>query len=93
MKKNKKRPLRYYAFTYLIATLACGTILFHMLEDWTYIQAFYFSVATISTVGYGDLTPTHDLSRLCVALYILFGTTGALAALTIIGSEYFKKYN
>ena len=44
--------------------LLSGTIFYRSVEDWTLIQALYFSVVTLATVGYGDLTPTTDFSRI-----------------------------
>jgi voltage-gated potassium channel len=35
-----------------------GAIFYWRFEDWTIIQALYFSVVTLTTVGYGDFTPT-----------------------------------
>lgn len=53
--------------------LAVGTVFYMILEGWDIIEAFYFSVATLTTVGYGDLHPTSDVSRLFTAAYILTG--------------------
>ena len=33
----------------------------------------YFSVATISTVGYGDLTPQSDIGKIFTIFYMLVG--------------------
>jgi hypothetical protein len=41
-------------------------------------------------VGYGDLHPTTDGSRLFTALYILSGVAIALSALGIIGMNYIE---
>jgi hypothetical protein len=68
-----------------------GTIAYKLLEGWTWIQSFYFSVSTLSTVGYGDLHPTNDGSRFFTALYILSGVAIALAALGIIGMNLLEK--
>jgi voltage-gated potassium channel Kch len=38
------------------ALVLTGTIFYWRFEDWTFIQALYFSVLTLTTVGYGDLT-------------------------------------
>lgn len=72
-----------------IATLiGLGTWAFHALEDWTWAESFYFSVATLTTVGYGDIHPTTDEARVFTAIYILIGVGIVITALTLIGSRY-----
>jgi hypothetical protein len=44
-------------------------------------DAFYFSYATLITVGYGDITP---LSRVAKMLAILEGMTGMFYVVTLI---------
>jgi len=39
----------------------------------TFFDAFYFSIVTMTTVGFGDVTPTSGLGRLLTALMILTG--------------------
>ena len=65
-----------------------GTWAFHLLEEWTWAESFYFSVATLTTVGYGDIHPTSDSSRVFTAIFILVGVGIVIAALTSIGSRY-----
>jgi len=77
----------FVAVTTLLGWIAVGTIVFHRLEDWTRIQAFYFSVVTITTVGYGDFAPTTDASRLFTAIYILVGVSIGLVTLSMVGAE------
>lgn len=79
------------AVSALLGMIALGTIAYKFLEGWSWIQSFYFSVSTLSTVGYGDLHPTTDGSRLFTALYILSGVAIALSALGIIGMNYLEK--
>jgi NhaP-type Na+/H+ or K+/H+ antiporter len=78
------------AVSTLIGMITLGTIVYKFLEGWSWIQCFYFSVSTLSTVGYGDLHPTTDGSRLFTALYILSGVAIALSALGIIGMNYIE---
>ena len=79
------------AISALIAMIILGTIVYKFLEGWTWIQSFYFSVTTLSTVGYGDMHPTTEISRLFTSFYILTGVAIALAAMGIIGMNYLEK--
>lgn len=62
------------------AVLLIGTFVMHFVEKLRYIDAFYFSVVSLTTVGYGDITPKTDLGKLFVAGYLMIGI-GLMAAL------------
>jgi len=62
-----------------IAQILLGTLVYMWLEGWSLINALYFSVVTLATVGYGDLHPTSDAAKLFTVFYILFGL-GIIAA-------------
>jgi hypothetical protein len=85
---SKLRAHIAVAATTITGLLLLGTLVFHYIEDWTLLESFYFTVSTLTTVGYGDLVPTHDISRFFAALYILVGVGLALAALGLIGATY-----
>ncbi len=61
------------------SVIAIGTVAYMLLEHWTVVDSFYFSVVTLATVGYGDLHPTTELSRLFTVGYIVTGL-GIVAA-------------
>lgn len=71
------RGLMFFA----VILLMVGSTFYMVVEGWDLVEAIYFSVATLTTVGYGDLHPTNDLSRLFTAVYILFGVGFLLSAL------------
>lgn len=48
-----------------------GVIIFSALEGWSLIDSLYYTVATVTTVGYGDVVPTHPASKLLASLYML----------------------
>jgi len=79
------------ALTALFVMIVIGTVAYHQIEEWSWVSSFYFTVATLTTVGYGDLYPTSELSRLFTACFALAGVTIALGSIGIIGSTYLKK--
>ena len=44
-----------------------------ILEDWSFAEALYFAVVTMSTVGYGDMGPVRE-HRFAASIYILLST-------------------
>ena len=86
------RSSRIRALILLFAgVLALGTVIFWMLEPFTWVQAFYFTVATVTTVGYGDLVPSSDWTRLVVAIYALFAITFYLAFASFLGIHFLER--
>ncbi len=73
------------------ALIIIGTFLFHHLMDWTWEESFYFSVVTLTTVGYGDLTPDTGFQRIVIAIYVLIGVTIFVTAISIIGLNVIEK--
>jgi len=71
----------------LFIRISTGTIVYQRIENWDWIQAFYFSVTTLTTVGLGDLAPTTNLSRLFTSFYVLFGVAVVLTSVGLIGSR------
>ena len=53
--------------------LATGTVVYHYLEDWSWVDSLYFSSVAVTTVGFGDLTPTSDGAKLFTIAYIFAG--------------------
>jgi voltage-gated potassium channel len=70
--------------------LVSGTAFYWSVEDWTPIQALYFSVVTLATVGYGDLTPTSDFSRIFTIIYIFIGLGVLVLFLSSLAQQYIK---
>ncbi len=83
--------LSLFAF---IAYLLLGTFAFsYYFENWTPIDAMYFTVVTFTTCGYGDLVPVGDLERLFTLIFIIVGITllGGIC-LTILFDNVFGYY-
>jgi len=53
--------------------LVSGTTFYWAAEDWSLIQSLYFSVVTLTTVGYGDITPATELAKRLVVVGAFVG--------------------
>ncbi len=66
-----KDPEFHALVSLMLVLLVTGTIFYVHHEDWSIVDALYFCVMTMSTVGYGDLTPTSSLSKIFTIVYSL----------------------
>lgn len=53
----------------VIFLLICGPLFYSNVEHWSLLDSLYFCVMTMSTIGYGDLTPSSDVSKIFTILY------------------------
>lgn len=56
-----------------VLVLLNGTIVYHFVEGWRWLDSLYFSIITLTTVGYGDLSPQTDFGKIFTIIYILTG--------------------
>ena len=68
----KDREYRELLYT-TSAFLGFGTLMYHYLEGWNWIDSLYFSIITLSTIGYGDFSPVTDSGKLFTIFYIILG--------------------
>jgi voltage-gated potassium channel len=72
------------------ALVLTGTLFYWRFEDWTVIQALYFCVVTLTTVGYGDFAPTTAGTQIFTIVYILTGFGVLVALLTSVAQQYLR---
>jgi len=85
-----KRKIVYLLIAVLL-TLGIGTWFYHRLEGWSWIDALYFSASTITTVGYGDLSVTHDVSKIFTVIYMFVGIAIVVYSFPLLGEYYFER--
>ena len=66
--------------TVALGLIAGGAMFFRQVEDLSWIDSLYFTVITLTTVGYGDISPQTTAGKLFTVLYLLIGI-GILVAL------------
>jgi len=75
----------------LLALLLVGSLGFVWIEHWSFFDALYMTVTTLSTVGYGEVHPLNRIGRLYNMVLILSGMgvmlyiVGSLARVVIEG--------
>ena len=93
--KNKRRPAPLYRtffldllfdrrtrpiFIYVAIIIGVGAAFYHWLEGWSWLDSIYFVVITLTTIGYGDFTPTKPITKI---LTIFYGLNGIILFLLI----------
>ena len=69
----------------VILTLATGTVVYSFVEEWSLLDAFYFSVITLITVGFGNFSPATAFGKLFTAFYIFVGVVIILTFIDTMG--------
>ena len=77
--KGLQQP-EFQALSLSVVTMLVAGVWFYMrYEGWSLVDALYFCVITLTTVGYGDFSPQTQIGKIFTVFYILLGL-GLLAA-------------
>ena len=74
-----------------------GAVLFSAWENWSFIEGFYFTFITLTTIGFGDFVPGASISNvdstdgqyklLVSVIYVLFGLAVLSMSINLIQEE------
>lgn len=73
VKRTLATPEVQTLLTLVVAILAIGTLFYRFVEQLGWVDAFYFSAITLTTVGYGDFTPQTPIGKIFTVGYIFIG--------------------
>lgn len=75
LNNKEQRQLKHFKRMSLLASLAIatGTIFYHFIEGLNWLDSLYLAVVTITTLGYGDITPQTSAGKLFTIVYVLIG--------------------
>ncbi|MFM5918237.1 MAG: potassium channel family protein [Novosphingobium sp.] len=57
----------------MIFLVAVATLFYRFVEGWRILDAMYFSVITLATIGYGDIAPKTDAGKIFTMAYAIVG--------------------
>ena len=84
------------AVTLFLLLLLTGTLGYHFSQGFDWVDAFYMTVITVTTVGFGEVMPLDTFGKIFTVFLILFSiivyayTIGVVTEY-IIGENFFKK--
>jgi voltage-gated potassium channel len=103
---TRRTPMANYLFSFMgiLITLAYGTFGAYMLGAGFHPKipdlaaAFYFTIITLSTVGYGDIVPVTYETRLFVVSLVIVGLSVFITAIAsilgpVLSSEIYRFFN
>ncbi|WGD35120.1 potassium channel protein [Olleya sp. YS] len=83
----------YTAIALLLTVLIIGVLGFRFMSNYTWVDAFYMTVITITTVGFGEVHPLDDASKIFTIFLILTSVVIVGYALAIITEFILSKSN
>lgn len=76
----------------LVGVIFTGTVFFRFQEGWSWVDSYFFTVVTISTVGYGSLVPATALGKIGATVLIFTGLGVFAVAIQQIAAESLEKH-
>ncbi|MGH9933359.1 MAG: potassium channel family protein, partial [Pyrinomonadaceae bacterium] len=77
---NNRRIL--FAVVAVVVAIVFGAVGFYLIEGWSILDSLYVAAQTVTTVGFGDLTPATRNGRFFATVFMLAGVGVVLYALT-----------
>lgn len=83
------RPATFFLTGLTFTGMGLGSLVFYLIEDAantrlnSYLDALYFTVATMTSVGYGDIAPITDAGKV-VAIFMMIAGTAIYVSFTAI---------
>ena len=78
-----RRKLLFAAFL-VVVMIVIGAVGFRVFEDFGWLDSLYTAAQTVTTVGYGDLTPVTKGGRIFAIVLMLTGAGTVLYALSVL---------
>jgi voltage-gated potassium channel len=90
-------PLVYLLFA-AAGTIIIGSFLIFSVESQepdsqinSMLDAVWWTVATVTTVGYGDVVPVSETGKIVAIFYMFFGIGVLAISISVLGTQFYKR--
>ncbi len=85
-------PEAHGIITLALGLITGGAFFYRQVEGLSWVDSFYFTIVTLTTVGYGDISPQTTAGRIFTSAYLLIGI-GILVALLSAVAKHLVQAN
>jgi len=75
---------------WVVLVILIGTSFYTRVEGWRPLDSLYFTVITLSTIGFGDFAPKTDAGKIFTMVYIFVGIS-LISGFIILLGEHTRK--
>ncbi len=92
--KRQKRPLMTVGFLAIVYVLISALVIFNVEPDSfkSYFEAIYWATVSLTTMGYGDITPVTPIGRLVTIISSIFGIAIIALPSGIIAAGFLEEF-
>ena len=87
----------FYLLLTAAGTIIIGSFVIYSVESQhpdsqinSMLDAVWWTVATVTTVGYGDIVPVTDTGKIVAIIYMFFGIGVLAIFLSVLGTRFYK---
>ncbi|VDN56809.1 unnamed protein product [Dracunculus medinensis] len=66
----------------------CAAVFLRFEKDWDYFKSFYFFFCSLTTIGYGDVTPTNSEDMFIIFGFIMVGLSLVSMCINVVQSKF-----
>ena len=87
----------FYLLVLAAITIVFGSLVIYSVESPhpdsqinTMLDAVWWTVATVTTVGYGDIVPVTETGKIVAIFYMFFGIGVLALFISVLGTQFYK---
>jgi len=88
----------FYLLFVAAGIIVIGSFVIHSVESQhpdsqinSMLDAVWWTVATVTTVGYGDIVPVTDTGKIVAIFYMFFGIGVLAIFLSVLGTQIYRR--